>query len=72
MTSTLRIATALAALLLTAAPLAAQAPPAEPATGAPAATPQDNGAVAEEGRRIVIQHFKPNDQRGLNMFETPK
>jgi hypothetical protein len=72
MTSTLRIATALAALLLTASPLAAQAPPAEPATGASAATPQDNGVVAEEGRRIVIQHFRPNDQRGLNMFETPK
>jgi hypothetical protein len=71
MTSSLRIATVLAALLLTAAPLAAQAPPAEPATGTPAAA-QDPAPAADEGRRIIIQHFKPNDQRGLNMFETPK
>ncbi len=72
MRPTFRIAAALAALLLTAAPLAAQAPPAEPATSAPAAAPQDSAAVPDEGRRIVMQHFKPNDQRGLNMFETPK
>ena len=72
MTSTLRITTALAALLLTAAPLAAQAPPAEPAAAAPAAAPQDNATAPDDARRIVMQHFKPNDQRGLNMFETPK
>ena len=66
MRPTLRIAPALAALLLTAAP------PAEPAAGAPAAAPQDNTTAPDEGRRIVMQHFKPNDQRGLNMFKTPK
>jgi hypothetical protein len=71
MTLTLRFATALAALLLSAAPLAAQAPPEEPASGAPVATAQDNTAQ-DEGRTIRMQYFKPNDQRGLNMFETPK
>jgi hypothetical protein len=73
MKSTSRIAIALAALLLTAGPLAAQAPPEAPASGAPGAAAQDNNAApTDEGRRIVMQYFKPNDQRGLNMFETPK
>jgi hypothetical protein len=72
MKRTFELATVLAALLLTTAPLAAQAPPEEPASGAPVATAQDNAAAKEEGRRIVMQYFKPNDQRALNMFETPK
>lgn len=58
MNRTFPIAAALAALLLAAAPLTAQTP-----TPAP---PKD------EGRPIAMQHFRPNDQRGLNIFETPK
>jgi hypothetical protein len=70
MRRTLRIAATLTALLLAAAPLAAQAPPENtPAGGAPA---QDKPATEEQGRRIVIQHFRPQDQRGLNVFEAPK
>jgi hypothetical protein len=53
---TSRIAATTLGALLVAAPLYAQAPP----------PPQD------EGRTITMQHFRPNDQRGLNMFETPK
>ncbi len=71
MTPTLRIATTFAAAMLTAIPLAAQAPPEDP-SHVLAGAAQDTPPVTDEGRRIVIQHFKPNDQRGLNMFETPK
>ena len=70
MRRTLRIAIILSAFLLAAAPLAAQAPPENtPAGGGPA---QEKPATEEQGRKIVIQHFRPQDQRGLNMFETPK
>jgi len=66
----LRIATTLSVFLLAAPPLSAQAPPESTPTGtAPA---QDKPATEEQGRKIVIQHFRPQDQRGLNMFETPK
>jgi hypothetical protein len=70
MRRTLRIVITLTAFLLAAAPLAAQAPPENTPTGAAGA--QDKPAAQEEGRRIVIQHFRPQDQRGLNVFETPK
>jgi hypothetical protein len=66
----LRIAIALSAFLLAAAPLAAQAPPENaPGGGAPV---QDKPSTEEQGRKIVIQHFRPQDQRGLNVFEAPK
>ena len=73
MRSTRRIATALSALLITAAPLAAQAPPSESPSGgsAPAAQEQDK-KEQPKGRTPTIQHLRPADQRGLNVFETPK
>jgi hypothetical protein len=61
MTSTVRIATALGALLLCAAPLAAQAPPNE-----------EEKKKDEPGRTITMQYFRPLDQRGINVFETTK
>jgi hypothetical protein len=70
MRRTLRIVTTLSAFLLAAAPLAAQTPPEN--TPASTAGAQDQPAAQDDGRRIVIQHFRPHDQRGLNMFETPK
>ena len=70
MRRTLRIAITLSAFLVAAAPLAAQAPPEN--TPAAAGGAQDKPAAQEEGRRIVIQHFRPQDQRGLNVFEAPK
>ena len=73
MTPTVRMATALSALLLCAAPLAAQAPPAAPSPEG-SATGQDDKekAAAPAGRTITIQHMRPNDQRGVNVFESPK
>jgi hypothetical protein len=70
MRRTLRIAITLSAFLLAAAPLAAQAPPENSPAAAGGA--QDQPAAQEAGRRIVIQHFRPQDQRGLNVFEAPK
>ena len=70
MTLTVRIATALTAFLVTAVPLAAQAPPQDPTAGG--ATAQEDKAVPQDGRPITLQHFRPMDQRGINMFETPK
>ena len=58
MRSPRRIATALSALLLTTAPLAAQEAPAQ--------------APGESGRKVTIQHLRPADQRGVNVFEPPK
>jgi hypothetical protein len=43
-------------LLMLAAPAAAQTTP----------------APADDGRAIVMQHYRPTDQRGINIFETPK
>lgn len=63
---------ALAALLLTATPVVAQSGPAT--NGTPGAS--DTAAAAEEeistAPPITIQYTRPMDQRGLNMFETPK
>src|SRR5688572_6538444 len=59
MTSTVRIATALGALLLLAAPLAAQ-------------TAQEEEKKPEQGRTVTMQYFRPLDQRGINVFETTK
>ena len=62
MTRTLRFAPALIALLALAAPVAAQ-------------PPQEDQAPPSSllnGRPIVMQHFRPQDQRGINVFETPK
>jgi hypothetical protein len=110
MRHTFRLATALSALLMVGAPVAAQqqtagdttpatmAPvaalpaattraattPAEstpPATKAteptPPASPADEAAAAAEsswkkGRKIVMQYYRPQDKRGLNVFETTK
>jgi hypothetical protein len=84
---TLRIATAFSALLLVSSPAAARqtTPPAEtPEVSAPAKdpTPEKNEEKkAEEEkdvpgflkeRPITMQHFRPIDRRGINMFETPK
>jgi hypothetical protein len=75
MRPTLRMSLALSALLCVAAPLAAQASPDENGSGAPAATKEeDQEAAARErkGRPITMQHFRAVDQRGINVFETPK
>ena len=66
MTFAIRIATGAAALLLCAAPLAAQpAPPAEPEAAKEEQT-------AQKGRTIAMQYYRPLDQRGINVFETTK
>jgi hypothetical protein len=83
-----RIATAFTALLIVAAPAAAQQPappPAEtPTAAAPASDPKTAKAADEKKteeedvkdllgeRKITMQHFRPVDRRGINMFETPK
>jgi hypothetical protein len=85
MKSTLRIAAALSALLAVAAPARAQQPPAEtPNATAPAdakAAPATDPAKEKEAtppesilkeREIAMQHFRPLDRRGINMFEPPK
>ena len=69
--TTFRIATVLSSLLLFAAPLAAQAPPNDSGS-APSQTAQEDQAAEQEGRQITMQHFRPLDQRGINVFETPK
>jgi hypothetical protein len=73
MKRTLRIAAVCGAFLTAAAPLSAQAPPADPAGGGSTATQEEQTAKGTyEGRPITMQHFRPLDQRGINMFETPK
>jgi len=55
-----------AATALLAAPVFAQ-------TAAPAASPAPPVESSfTSGRKITIQNFRPQDQRGLNIFETPK
>jgi hypothetical protein len=88
MRSTLRIAGALSALLIIAGPASAQQPPpaetptatapaepkaapAEPPAAAPADAPVPPESILKE-RKIAMQHFRPLDRRGINMFETPK
>jgi hypothetical protein len=68
MNSTLRSALSIIGALAIAAPVLAQS--AEPADPPPPPPAQDS--VITTGRPIVIQHFRPQDQRGLNMFEAPK
>jgi hypothetical protein len=71
------IATAVGAVLLYAAPITAQAPPTDPAPGATTTQTEEKQAPEEKqppenGRPITMQHFRPLDQRGINIFETPK
>ena len=87
MSSTLRFATALTTFLALSAPALAQpggdgaGPPAPPATTEPAAsepaTPAAAAAAAAKdswtrGRPIVMQYYRPQDKRGINIFETTK
>ena len=51
----------LGALFLFGAPLAAQTP-----------DPAGPRSTGETGRQITMQHMRPQDQRGINIFETPK
>jgi hypothetical protein len=73
MRSTGRIAGTLGALLLVAAPLAAQTPPeATGSGGAPTAAAQEEQAPKDSGRPATIQYLRSADQRGINVFETTK
>jgi hypothetical protein len=87
MKSACRMATALTALLALASPAAAQqttegaSGPTEatatPAPDAPASDPAAAAAAAAEsswkkGRPLTIQYVRPQDRRGVNMFETSK
>ena len=83
MKSTLRIATALTALLALASPAAAQqAPdgatsPTGTASGATSTSASDAAAAAadstwKEGRPVTMQYFRQQDKRGINVFETTK
>jgi hypothetical protein len=75
--TSLQIAAALSAVLILTGSAAAQqiAPPetteATPATDAKPATPPTDVNWLK-GRPITMQHFRPLDRRGINMFETPK
>ena len=80
MTRTLRYALALMALLAFSSPVAAQQT-SEDAAGAtgPAAAPTDDDAQAaaaeaswKKGRPVMIQYLRPQDKRGINVFETNK
>ena len=70
MTNLLRATLALGAFLALAGPALAQEVPA-PAPEATATQAQSENVITS-GRTITIQHFRPQDQRGINMFETPK
>ncbi|HEY0972266.1 MAG TPA: hypothetical protein VGE02_14955 [Gemmatimonadales bacterium] len=66
-----------AAALLTAAPALAQdaqGPTDPPATPAAASDTSSSGALKKISleKKIEIQHLRPHDKRGLNVFETPK
>jgi hypothetical protein len=59
---------------LAAAPVAAQN---DTPGGGTTPTPADSGKVEttqafSQAQQIPIQHFRPNDKRGLNVFEAPK
>jgi len=72
MTTTFRLALTLTAMLASAVSAAAQAPPVpDPAPGA-SAPAEDEKKAPYEGRAITMQHFRALDQRGINVFETPK
>ena len=70
MTPLLRATLTLGAALAVAVPALAQQVPGPAAEANPAPAPAEN--VITTGRPITIQNFRPQDQRGLNMFETPK
>jgi hypothetical protein len=79
MRNTFRIAAALGALLIFTGPAAAQQtspPEAAPETAVPADDPKPETPPADlkllKERPITMQHFRPLDRRGVNMFETPK
>jgi hypothetical protein len=75
MTRSIRFALALSAALALASPAAAQqaSPPAEaPPDQASAGTPAAADSSWTTGRPIVIQYFRPQDKRGINVFETTK
>jgi hypothetical protein len=88
MRATIRLATALTALLALTAPASAQqaAGPADPAESAATVTPSTDEAAAAaaaaakaaakeswtKGRPVTMQYFRPQDKRGLNVFETTK
>jgi hypothetical protein len=73
------IAAALSALLMFSAPAFAQQTPPPPETTPEATTPAEEPKpetppdvkILKE-RPITMQHFRPLDKRGINMFETPK
>lgn len=78
MTTTLRIATAMTALLAIGTPAAAQQvsdPPAAPPVTTTATDPKPAADPANDwkkGRTITIQYLRPVDKRGINVFETTK
>ena len=55
--------------MLLAAPLAAQS---EPTAQEGTATEAEATETVSTQAEIVIQHMRPHDQRGLNVFEAPK
>lgn len=86
MKPTFHIAMALSGALALASPVSAQSAlaPAAPPAASPsdaAAEPAEDTATPEEiaakeswtkGRPITMQYFRPQDRRGINMFETTK
>ena len=70
MKTLLRSTLALGVLLSAAALAAAQDVPAAAPEANP--TPAPAESVMTTGRPITIQHVRPQDQRGINMFETSK
>jgi hypothetical protein len=69
MNTIIRTALALSTVLALAGTAAAQDVPAQTPEANPA-PPQES--VITTGRPITIQHFRAQDQRGLNVFESPK
>src|SRR5688572_28510025 len=70
MTKLLRASLTFGALLALGVPAVAQDVPAPPPEAQPAPAQTEN--VITTGRPITIQHSRPQDQRGINMFETTK
>ena len=72
------IATAISALLALTMPAAAQEPiagnAASPATATQTSTAPEDAAKDSwtKGRPITIQYYRPQDKRGINVFETTK
>src|SRR5688572_31711968 len=70
MKTLLRSTLALGVFLSAAALAAAQDVPAAAPEANPAPPPAES--IITTGRPITIQHVRPQDQRGINMFETSK